>query len=249
MSTISGFANITAADLYTSTASPGDGMMIGQLGIDGKTGKYFRYALNGGVALVMGNLIQASVQDTTYENMAIGVAGVVGDLYLSVTNGTATVTQAQFVGGTINVYTAGTVAVGDEYTITGLTGTLTTGGAMQVFLDRPLRYAYTTSAKVNMKRSPWSGVIQFPVTTQTEMPVGIAQYALSLSQYGWIQSHGTASMLSDNSTYAVGSQLSPSLAVAGAVGVNVAGTTHGIVGWARQAAASTKCITGFLQID
>ena len=249
MATISGVGLLSPMDLYTSSASPGEGLSIGQIAWDGKTGKAFRYVLNGGAALVKGNLLQASAQNTTYDNMAVGTAGAVGDTYLQITNGTSTITAAQFVGGSISVYTAGTVAVCDEYTIIGLAGTLTTGGALQVYIDRPLRYVYTTSAKVNMKKSPWSEVIQFPVTTQTEMPVGVAQYELPLNTYGWVQSHGVCAALSDSSTFAVGSMLSPSLAVAGAVGVNVAGTTHGTVGWARQATASTKGISTFLMID
>ncbi len=249
MASITGITVLTPADLYTTTATPGDNLTIGQIAWDGNAGKTFRYGFAGVSALVAGNLLQEPAQDTTYENMAVGTAGAVGDAYIQVTNGTATITNAQFVGGSISVYTAGTVAIGDEYTITAVTGTLTTGGALKVYVDKPLRYAFTTSAKVVMKRSPWSGVIQMPQTTQTGMPVGIAQYAVGAAQYGWIQTHGVASALSDNSTFAVGSQLSPSLAVAGAVGVNVAGTTHGIVGWAREAAASAHAISIFLQID
>lgn len=249
MATVSGIATISGSDLYTSTASPGDGIYPGQIVWDDKTGKAFRYALAGGSALVIGNLLQASAQNTTYENMVVGTAGAVGDLTLQITNGTATITNAQFVGGSISVYTAGTVAIGDEYTITSVTGTLTTGGALTVGIDRPLRYAYTTSATVNMKRPLWSGVIQFPATTQTEIPVGVAIYPTTLAQYGWVQTHGVTAALSDNSTFAVGSMLSPSLATAGAVGVNVAGTTHGTVGWARQAAASAHAISMFLMID
>jgi len=237
---------LSGQDLYTSDTVKNH--PIGALGFS-VDGKMFRYALNGGAALVKGNLLQESAEDTTYENMAIGTAAVAGQNYLQVTNGTATITSEQFKDGSISVYTAGTVALGDEYTITGVTGTLTTGGALQVSLDRPVRYAYTTSAKVNMKRSPWSGIIQYPATTPTGMPVGVAVYELPLGTYGWVQSHGVGTALSDNSTFAVGSQLSPSLATAGAVGVNVAGTTHGIVGWARQAAASTHGISIFLQID
>lgn len=250
MSALSGLTFLPPADLYTSTASPAEGIYPGQIAWDGKTGKAFRYALNGAVTGVIGNLLQASVQDTTYENMAIGTAGAVGDLFLQVTNGTATITTAQFVGGTISVYTAGTVAIGDEYTILGFTtdSVLTTGGALKVLLDRPLRYAYTTSAKVNMKRSIWSGVLQFP-TTQTEIPAGVHITPMVASQWGFVQTHGPCAFLSDGSTFAVGSMVSPSLSAAGAVGVNVAGTTHGTVGWARQAAASAHCIAGFLMLD
>lgn len=240
---------INDTDLYTNggTTAP-SGYGIGQWNA-GVNGKVFRFGLVGVSNLVAGNLLQNSADDTTYTNMAVGTAAVAGDAYIQVTNGTATITNEQFIGGTIAVYTAGTVPVGDEYTIIGVTGTFTSGGALQVFTDRPLRYAFTTSAKVTMRRSPWSGMIQFPVTTQTGIPVGIAIYALTAANYGWVQSHGTCSMLSDNSTFAIGSMVSPSLAVAGAVGVNVAGTTHGTVGWSINAAASTHAIPGFLMID
>lgn len=248
MAHLTGIRDIAEVDLYTSTAVKLSGYSVGDV-MHGNNGKIFKLVLNGAAALVKGNLLQESVEDTTYENMAIGTAAVVGDKYLQVTNGTATITSAQFEGGSIGTYTAGTVAIGDEYTITAVTGVLTTGGALQVYLDRPVRYAYTTSAKVVMKRSVGSGVIQFPVTTQTGIPVGVAIYEIPLAEYGWVQSHGECMALSDNSTFAVGSMLSPSLAVAGAVGVNVAGTTHGTIGWAREAAASAHAIAIFLMID
>jgi len=249
MAIITGQTVLTPADLYSTTATPGDNLTIGQVAYDGNVGKTFRYGFAGVSALVAGNLLQESAEDTTYENMAVGTAAAAGDAYIQVTNGTATITNAQFVGGSISVYTAGTVAVGDEYTITAITGTLTTGGALKVYTDRPLRYAFTTSAKVVMKRSPWSGVIQAPASTQTGMAVGVAQYAIGAAQYGWIQTHGVASALSDGSTFAVGSGLGTPSGTAGCVTVYAAGTTHQYVGVSREAAASAHAISIFLQID
>lgn len=249
MAFLTNTGTITGVDLYTSTASPGANQIPGMIVYDGNTGKAFRYVLAGASNLVMGNLLQESVEDTTYENMAIGTAAAVNDAYLQVTNGTATITAAQFVGGSISVYTAGTVAVGDEYTITGITGTLTTGGALQVYTDRPIRYAFTTSAKVVMKRSPWSGVIQAPATTQTGMAVGVAIYAINAAEYGWVQTHGVCSVLSDGSTFAVGSGLGTPSGTAGCVTVFAAGTTHQCVGTSREAAASGHAINAFLSID
>lgn len=228
---------------------------VGQIVWDGNTGKAFRYALNGAVALVKGNLLQEAVADTQFINLGIGTAGAVGDAFLQVTNGTTTVVPTQYLDGTINVYTAGTVALGDEYTITAVTGTLTTGGALNVYTDKPLRYAYSTSAKVNMFASPWAGVIQAPVTTQTGMPVGVAIYEIPAStstifQYGWVQTHGICNVLSSGDTFAVGSELgTPCITAGGSPGVYVAGTTHSRVGIVRQAAASGHGIVLFLQID
>jgi hypothetical protein len=248
MSAISGLSYITPSDIYADSATPGEGIMIGQMAVDGKTGRYYRYALAGEL-LVMGNLLQASVEAATYINMAVATAGVVGDNSLAITNGTATITALQFFGGTLSVYTAGTMPVGDQYTITGLSGVLTTGGAMSVSLDRPLRYAVTTSAKVNLKQSPWSKVIQCPITTLTEMCVGAVVYPIRSGYYGWVQTHGECTVLSDGSTFAVGSDLRQPGATAGSAGVYLAGTGSQRIGIARTAAASTHGIPIFLQID
>lgn len=248
MADITGVRMISDTDLYTSSSVASSVYSVGDL-VEGSKGRRFRYVLNGASALVKGNLLQEAVEDTTYENMAIGTAGAVGDQYLQVTNGTATITSAQFVGGTVGVYTAGTVAVGDEYVITRVTGTLTTGGALKVWLDRPLRYAYTTSAKVNMRRSPYSGVIQMPATTPTGMPVGFAIYEIPANEYGWILTHGEVTALSDGSTFAVGSAVGTPSGTAGAITVYAAATTKMICGIARQAAASGKGIAIFATLD
>lgn len=248
MASLSGPSVAGAIDLYTSTASPGAGLEVGQL-VPGRSGKLFRYVLAGAADLVVGNLLQSSATDTQFENMAVGTAAAAGDKVLQVTNGTTTVTDAAFKGGTLVVYTAGTIPVGDEYTIMGVTGTLTSGGAMYVLLDRPLRSAVTTSAKVTMKRSAWSGVIQMPATTPTGMAVGVAIYPITAAQYGWVQTHGECGVLSDGSTFAVGSGVGTISGTAGAVTVATVGTTKQVVGVSRQAAASAKGISVFLMID
>lgn len=240
---------ILDTDLYANggtNAPAAEG--VGQINY-GANGKIFRMALAGVSNLVMGNLLQNSVDDTTYTNMAVGTAAVAGDSSIQVTNGTATITSDQFVGGSISVYTAGTVAVGDEYTITAITGTLTTGGALNVFVDRPLRSAMSTSAKVTMIRNPWSGVIQAPASTQTGIPVGVAIFAQTASNWGWVQTGGLAAALSDGSTFAIGTDLGTPSGTAGCVSVYVAGTTHARVGIAMKVAAAAKCIPVLLQID
>lgn len=249
MAGLTGSGLISSPDLYSSSVTPGQNLTVGQLFWDGKTGKAFRYTLNGASALVKGNLVQEAVEDTTMENMVVRTAGVKGDMSLAITNGTSTITNAQYVGGSLSIYTAGTIAICDEYTVTGISGTLTTGGAMVVHLDRPLRAAVTTSATVNLKRSPWSGVIVAPATTATGMISGVAHYEVPALYYGWVQTHGMAAILSDNGTFAVGSGVGGPLTVAGAMGVYAAGTGAQLIGVTRMAKASGKGIAAFLQID
>ena len=253
MAGITGGGIITAADLYTSTASPGDNLVVGQYFVDSKTGKGFRYCLNGAVAMVKGNVYQASADDATYQNMAVGTAAVAGDKYLQITNGTSTVTEAQFKGGSLTIYTAGTITIGDEYTIVGLTGTLTTGGAMYVWLDRPVRAAVTTSAKVSMKRSPFSGVVSFP-TTATEMVAGVAIHAVAASEYGWLQTHGPCAINHDGVAFVTGSDFgvpgaSTGLATIYALSTGAAGRMR--IGYARASCMGSAghALAGFLQID
>ena len=233
---------ISGLDLYTSVTDLPGAERYGER-IPGLNGKEFCLALAGASALVKGNLLQTSAEDITYENMAVGTAGAVGDAFLQITNGTATITAEQFKGGQISAYTAGTVAIGDEYTILDITGTLTTGGALKVWLDRPLRYAYTTSAKVVMKRNMYNGVIQMPATTPTGIAVGIAIYEIPAAAYGYVQTRGAASCLSDGSTFAVGSAVGTPSGTAGCVTVYAAATTKQAIGVAQEAAASGHCIS------
>lgn len=248
MGAITGTATLSSLDLYTSDTTIPGGLYVGAQAY-GPQGQIYRYALAGGSALVKGNLLQSSAEDTQFENMAVTATAVAtgGTVQqVNITNGTTTITANQFDGGSVSVYT--TPDAGSEYTILGHT-TGTSGAALVVTVDRPLQAAWTTSTKVNMKRSPWSGVIQAPATTQTGIPVGVAIYAIPAGAYGWVQTHGVAAVLSDGSTFAVGSEVGTPSGTAGCVTVYAAGTTHARVGSVQQAAASGHWISVFLQID
>ncbi len=239
---------LATIDLYSGSSTQPGPYLVGQIAWD-VNGKAFRYCLNGASALVKGNLVQSPVSlGSTYQNMVVGTAGKVGDAFIQVTNGTSTITSQQFEGGSISIYTAGTDLVGDEYTIIGVTGTLTTGGALKVYLDRPLRYAVTTSATVNMMPSPFSGVIVCP-TTLTGVPVGIAVYEIPASQYGWIQTHGVAPYIADNSAVVVGAMLGAAQSVAGSLTLATAGAGIAVVGMALSTGASGKGAVAVLALD
>lgn len=226
---------------YSSVTTVPGAWKIGQK-VLANNGKEFMYVKAGGSALVVGNLLQNSAQDTQFENMAVLAAAIqTGGVpqTVTVTNGTTTIAANDFDGGSVTVYT--TPDLGSEYTIVSHT-TGTSGAAITLTLDRPLNAAWTTSTKVSMKRHKAAGVIQMP-TTQTGVPVGVAVFAIPAASFGWIQTKGMCSVLSDNSTFAVGSAVGTSLATAGCVGVNVAGTTHTTVGNALMANASGHCIS------
>lgn len=243
---------ITNLDLYQSGTDILGAEQIGQR-VPGLNDKEFALALVGGSALVAGNLLQSAAQDTQFENMAVGTAGVAGQQFIQVTNGTTTVVPYYFNGGSISVYTAGTAAIGEEYTILGVTGTLTSGGALTVFLDRPLRTAITTGATVNMAKNLFNQVIQMPATTPTGVPVGVAIFAgaagsSTVQSSCFVQTKGLVSVLSDGSTFAVGSAVGTPSGTAGAVTVYAAATTKTAVGDALESAASTHAINVKLRL-
>lgn len=242
MANITGNPIVGGIDLYSSSATPITD--VGSL-IFGDNGKAYRYAL-AGEALVVGNVLQSSVVDTQFDDMAVAANVAIGQNQIVLTNGTTAVTAGQFVGGTVEFSV--TPHLGGEYTIIGHS-TATNGSSWTLTLDRPLRVAITSAAtKATVRRSPWSGSIQLP-TTQTGTPVGVAIYAIPSGEYGWVQTKGVAAVLSDNSTFAVGSCLSNSVAAAGAVGVFVAGTARSLIGLAMRAAASGKTIPVQLMLD
>ena len=237
---------IAEIDLYSTGSDQLGAEEVGSR-VAGLNGKEFALAYVGGSALVAGNLLQSAVEDTQFENMAVGTAAVVGQQFLQITNGTTTVVPYYWKGGSISIYTAGTDAIGDEYTIMDINGTLTSTGALNVFLDRPLRYAVTTSAKVVMRQNPYNGVIQMPASTPTGVPVGIAPFAATAGSSTvfattWVQTRGIASCLSDGSTFAVGSAVGTPSGTAGAVTVYAAATTKTAIGDAMEAAASAHAI-------
>lgn len=244
MAKIAGYPTVTDADLYASFTTVPSGLSLG-MRVPGQNGKEFALVLAGGSALVVGNLLQSAANDTQFDDMAVPAAVAVGESSVTITNGTTAVTANQFNGGSLLVSV--TPGLGEEYTIVGH-GTATNGSAWVLQLDRPLRTAWTTSTKVSVRRSPYSGVIQFPATTQTGIPVGVAIYAIPAAEYGFVQVKGECSVLSDGSTFAVGSHVGTPSGTAGCITVGAAGTAKTIVGNARRAAATGKCIQVMLQL-
>lgn len=245
MSYIQGPRMLSGADLYTSYTELPSGWQIGDVAY-GDHGKTYRLVLAGASDLVVGNLIQSAADDTQFNDMAVPAAVAVNSRVVTITNGTTAVTANQFNGGTLVVSV--TPGLGEEYVIVGH-GTAANGAAWTLTLDRPLRTAWTTSTKVSVRRNACSGVIQFPATTQTGVPVGFAIYAIPAAAYGWVLKSGEVGALSDGSTFAIGSEVGTPSGTAGCVTVYAAGTTHTRVGTVRRAAASGKVIHVMANVD
>lgn len=195
-------------------------------------GRVFRYCLAGVTALVPGKLQQASAEDTSnYQNLAASAAAI-GAVQITMTTST-TATASIFAGGYL-VVTTGTGA-GYTYQIGGNTATAGAAGLV-VTLNDPLIVATDTTSRFDLIPNPYASVVVNP-TTATSAPVGVAVFAVTAAQYGWIQTQGAVGILADGSV-TVGTQVVASNGTAGAVEALTG--VQAIVGTALTGAATTE---------
>ena len=237
MSKLSTIPQSLPQDLFTSSAT-----QLMELGAYAETadGRGFRYCLMGGVAGVPGKLYQAAAEDTTnLENIQAAVSAI--NQTKVTTTGTGTITANQLSGATM-VVTKGT---GAGYTYRVKSNPAATGAAYTVYLEDSLIVALDTTSYLDFVINPYSAIIVNP-TTASSSPVGACVYALPISTYGWIQTHGPVALLADG-TVTVGTELCASNGTVGAVeplaGVQTA------IGYAMTGITSTEYGNVFLTID
>ena len=222
-------------DYYQESTTPLH--RLGQLSTDG-AGNRYRYVKNGGSVLVTGNLLQEPAEDTQFVAMAVNATSAIGAKTISVTNGTTTVTANMFDDGILTI--ASGTGTGQSFRI--LSHTTGVSGATIVYtVDRGVKIALTVagSSTVSVRKNPYNGVIQYPVTTQTGGAVGVALYAMTASYYGWVQSGGDCPCLFDTGTNSSNgvSGVGPSSAVAGSVKPQTGSEGGIIIGFSRQIAS------------
>jgi hypothetical protein len=187
---LSSSPEIAGPDLFSNSSV--QQMAIGAYA-ESQDGRGFRYAKIGAVDTVPGKVYQGAAQDTTNQNPSggLGVAAqAVGDT--TVTISTSTTLAADLLAGgymSVNV----TPGQGQLYRIKGNTATAGAVGCV-VTLEDPIRVALTTSSKVILKAHPYSGVVVTPAT-ETTNNVGVAHTIVTAAYFGWLQTHGMASVL------------------------------------------------------
>lgn len=211
MPRVSPFPTISSIDLYKDEANASTN--VGQLYLT-DDGRKFRYVKGGGVDLVNGNLLQASAEDTQFNNMAVQAAAAVGATTIAITLGSTATTANLFNGGVLTIDT--TPGLGQVFTI--VSHDVATGAATCNFVVlEPVQVALTTSSKVTVRANPYMNVIQQP-TTHTAAAVGGAVHIIPTTKFGFIQSGGMGGALTDATvTAATTMGLSPSVSTAGCV--------------------------------
>jgi hypothetical protein len=181
-----------------------------------KDGRGFRYALAGEL-LVAGTMLQTRVEEATHDALVV-VTGALGSNEITLT------TEASTGALTLNEYADGYVITdttpGEGYTYQILSHPVVAALANGIIKLRPadsIQVVLSTATRVTLIFHPYSKVIIFPATTATGVCVGAAIYPIASGEYGWIQTHGTAAVLTI-ATPITGSQMT-------CVGTTPGGTT------------------------
>lgn len=188
---------------------------------ESRDGRTYRWCKVGsGADLVAGNVIQAPAQITNHQACTVSTA-VIGATSLTFTPlGT---------GGAANLYSEGYLAItvstglGYIYKVSSHAA-ITASVAFTLNLDPadPIQVAtVTATSKGDLCHNVYQNVIQSPITTLTACPAGVAPYIITLSQNGWLQTGGAASVLTKG-TPGPGLPVSVPGSVAGGVVINTA---------------------------
>jgi hypothetical protein len=162
---------------------------------------------------------------------------------VSLTLGGTLTTVNQYQGG-FAVVTSG-AGLGQTLIIAGNTAQANTVGTVVVTLEDNPGVALDTSSRVSLVPSHGSNVIIGP-TTITNVPCGIALYAIAVSSFGFLLTKGITAALSDVSVAGVGQSISPSITTAGAT--TLSGGTAAVIGYTAIAAVSAQTKPVFLNI-
>ena len=235
MGQFAGATLIAAQDLYSESSVRQH--RLGQLALD-NFGNRFRYVKAGAVALVTGHLLQETAEDTNFRSMVVQAAAAIGDTAIAVTLGGTAVTAELFNDGILLVESS--TGLGQKFNIVSHTVQTSTTGTCTFTVDRPLKVALTTSSQVTVRKNPYDGVIDNPVTA-TGNVVGVALYAMTIAYYGWVQTGGDCGVLFDAgvNTSAGVQGIMPSVGVAGSVSPAAAADVSPTqIGFAREVAST-----------
>lgn len=238
---LTGPVQIAAQGLYESKADA-----LHEVGeyILSNDGRGYRYCKAGGTALVVGKIQQAKAEDTSNEQEITITNATAGDTTITSTD-TVTLAVNLLAGGFLLV-SKGTLGVGEVYKLKG--NTAASAAVVTFNLEDAVRTTTTGTCKVDVKVNPYMSIIVAP-TTQTSAIVGAAQYAITASQFGWVQTHGVCGILAQG-TVVVGDGLVPAnTTTTGTVVSRADASLEASIGYALHGAATTDYCLAFLTID
>ncbi len=240
---LSGATMITSTDIYKNDKTQMHA--LGQLGVD-KYGDLYRYAKLATTDVVAGKLLTSLAREANHQNIALSAAAAVGATVVKPTVGATAVDANEYDEGYLIF--SDVSPEGEWYRIVSHT-TSAGSGAINVYLDRPLLTAATTSSEVTLVRNPWNA----PAVSQliAERPVGVTVVDVDVSEkpYTWLKTRGVAAVLIDTAGITVGYKATISDQVDGAVGVLSDLDAEFEVGQAMATGTATEYNPIYLTID
>jgi hypothetical protein len=244
MAKIGSNPEIAPGDFYYTSVTPQ--ATVGSR-YDSADGRSYRYVQFGSTTnLVAGNLVQGAVSTANHQNIAPTANAGTGSYVVTVTLGATAATVGQYANGYLSVVT-GTSHLGWTYSIVSNSAAPSSGTQCLITLAEPLQVALLTTDTVSLTPNPYTNVVQMPTTSQG-IPVGVALTAGTINWYGYVQTRGPASVLSDATTAAIGTSVQPSTTTAGSV-TQTAGTGAFYVGMPIVATVSARTNPVFLEIE
>ena len=210
----------------------------------------YRFAYAGASNLVMGTLQQAAA-NTANHILQTPTAAVVGATSVIVALGATAALQNEYKDGYLAIELG--TGQGQIFGVAAHASVVSSGSFTVPFVaGENVQVAIPATANsVSLIHSPFWKVIQMP-TTYTQSAAGVACTNLSASKFGWLQTKGLATVLT-NGTVAVGAFVVASLTTAGsieAMSITIAtSVTEEIIGVVRHVATSTNSSTIDLEID
>lgn len=241
-------AQISLLDQDWRSASTTQGSAyLGQEAIT-SDGKKFRYGKNGtgsGTALVAGQLQQQAVISSNHVNRT-GVTTVAGQQTVTFAVGATLVSSNQYAQGYL-VVNAGTGA-GQALQISGNTAAAQSGSPTVNLADAIITATAVSDSKFSLIPHPYSAVIQSSSTLAAGC-AGVAMTALADASYGWFQTGGVCSVLSDAGAPGAGAPITYSDDTAGAIGPYETDAVGPTLGYMVQAAVSGEYRPAFLLVN
>ena len=176
--------------------------------------RVFRYTLAGGTALVAGNVLQGMVGVAGHITEGLDVPAIGATSVEFTPSGTA-ITANEYQDGFF-VQDAGATGAGYAYKIKSHPVSSGTS-AIDLALIDPIVVAIPAAGTGSIIQNPWGEVLQAIATTHTAPVVGVAQAVITAAQYGWVQTRGPASVLTEGTVVKGNVCIAPT-GTAGAVG-------------------------------
>lgn len=228
-----------AHDTFSASVTQGH-----RLGTYGETndGRGFRYGLVGVVPTVPGSVYQSDPGVIQHLAATPPIVNV-GDTSFIFSPGVAAGTANQYAEGYLQV----SVGPGNGY-VYQVSGHPAFGVSAPFLLNLvdPIQVAIATSSRVGLRAHPYKGVIVCPVVVTAKV-VGVPVSVIPAGQYGWLQTRGMASVLTNGSPV-VGTAVTNSASVIG--GVDAITTTNLVtsaaIGYMQQPGSSTT--NGFVDL-